>query len=397
MRATALIVAAGRGERLASETGNAAPKQYRAIGGAPVLRWTLSTFCNHPAIERIVTVINPSDRVLYERAVAGLEGEFTWVAGGSTRQKSVRAGLRAIRTYNAEFVLIHDAVRPFVSDKLIGNVLRGLDGARAVLPVVPAAETLKRVANGIVTETLDRGDLVVAQTPQGFRLTDILEAHSRAVAEEQDGFTDDAAVAEWAGVPVLVTPGEPGNMKITTAEDLAAAERRLLMNQITTFGDIRTGHGFDVHAFGPGDHVMLCGVRIDAERGLAGHSDADVGLHALTDAILGAIGDGDIGTHFPPDDTQWKDASSDRFLSFAARRIAALKGTIAHVDVTLICETPKIAPHRAAMRDSLVRILRIDADRVSVKATTTEGLGFTGRGEGIAAQATATVRLPLKP
>ena len=396
MRATALIVAAGRGGRAASETGDRRPKQYRLIGGAPVLRWTLSAFLSHPMIGRVVMVINPSHRALYEETVAGLKGRFTWVAGGATRQNSVRAGLRTLSTTRAEQVLIHDAVRPFVSEKLINGVIRRLESAQAVLPVMPAAETLKRVANGVVTETLDRVGLVAAQTPQGFRLPDILDAHSRAAQEKLEDFTDDAAVAEWAGVPVHVVQGEAANVKITTAEDLAAADRRLLMDQFTTSGDIRTGHGFDVHAFGPGDHLMLCGVRIAADRGLKGHSDADVGLHAVTDAILGAIGEADIGTHFPPGDPQWQGVSSDRFLAFAAERVAALKGSIAHVDATLICEAPRIGPHREAMREALARILGIDVGRVSVKATTTEGLGFTGRGEGIAAQATATVRLPLK-
>lgn len=396
MRATAVIVAAGRGERLASETGERTPKQYRLIGGAPVLRWTLAAFLAHPRISRVVTVINPSHRPLYEAAVAGLEGRFSWVAGGATRQNSVRAGLRAVQAANAQQVLIHDAVRPFASERLINGVLRELDNAKAVLPVMPPTETLKRVANGIVTETLDRIGLVAAQTPQGFRLADILNAHSRAAQEGCLDFTDDAAVAEWAGLPVHVMPGEAGNVKITTAEDLAAADRRLSMEKFTAFGDVRTGHGFDAHALGPGDHMMLCGVRVAAERGLKGHSDADVGLHALTDAILGALGEADIGAHFPPGDPQWKGASSDRFLAFAAERVAKLGGAVAHVDVTLICESPRIAPHRPAMRKTLARILGVDIGRVSVKATTTEGLGFTGRGEGIAAQATATVRLPLK-
>jgi 2-C-methyl-D-erythritol 4-phosphate cytidylyltransferase/2-C-methyl-D-erythritol 2,4-cyclodiphosphate synthase len=396
MRATALIVAAGRGERAASETGDRRPKQYRLIGGTPVLRWTLSAFLSHPMIGRVVTVINPSHRALYEETVAGLKGRYTWVAGGATRQNSVRAGLRALSTSNAELVLIHDAVRPFVSRRLIDGVIRGLETAGAVLPVMSPAETFKRVSNGIVTETLDRVGLVAAQTPQGFRLPDILDAHSRAAQQKLEDFTDDAAVAEWAGVPVHVVHGDAANVKITTAEDLAAADRRLLMDQFIASGDVRTGHGFDVHAFGPGDHVMLCGVRIAAEHGLKGHSDADVGLHALTDAILGALGEADIGNHFPPTDPQWQGVSSDRFLAFAAARVAARKGKVAHVDVTLICEAPRIAPHREAMRKVLSRILGIDVGRVSVKATTTEGLGFAGRGEGIAAQATATVRLPLK-
>ena len=395
MRTSALIVAAGRGERVSSETGDRTPKQYRSIGGAPVLRWTLSAFVSHPGISRVVTVINPSHRELYEEAVAGLEGRYTWVAGGATRQKSVRAGLRALDVSNSRQVLIHDAVRPFASEKLINGVMRELENAKAVLPVMPPTETLKRVANGVVTETLERVGLVVAQTPQGFHLADILNAHNRAAEMKRHDFTDDAAVAEWAGLSVRVMQGEAGNLKITTAEDLTAADRRLTMEQITASGDVRTGHGFDVHALGPGDHMMLCGVRVDANQGLCGHSDADVGLHALTDAILGAIGAGDIGQHFPPGDPQWRGASSDRFLAFAAKRVAALGGSVAHVDVTLICEAPYISPYRVAMREAVARILGIDKGRVSVKATTTEGLGFTGRGEGIAAQATATIRLPV--
>jgi 2-C-methyl-D-erythritol 4-phosphate cytidylyltransferase / 2-C-methyl-D-erythritol 2,4-cyclodiphosphate synthase len=395
MRASALIVAAGRGERMVSETGDKTPKQYRTIGGAPVLRWTLAAFLSHPGITRVVTVINPSHRELYEEAVAGLEGRLTWVAGGATRQNSVRAGLRALDVVSSRQVLIHDAVRPFASEKLINGVMRELENAKAVLPVMPPVETLKRVANGVVTETLERVGLVAAQTPQGFHLTDILDAHNRAAETGRHEFSDDAAVAEWAGLSVRVMQGEAGNMKITTAEDLAAADRRLTMEQISASGDVRTGHGFDVHTVGPGDHMMLCGVRVDANQGLSGHSDADVGLHAITDAILGAIGEGDIGQHFPAADPQWKGASSGHFLAFAAKRVAARGGSVAHVDVTLVCETPRISPYRSAMRESVARILGIEKGRVSVKATTTEGLGFTGRGEGIAAQATATIRLPV--
>lgn len=395
MAATALIAAAGRGERVTSESGDRTPKQYLPLGGVPVLRRTVERFVAHPAIARVLVVINPSHRELFEEATRGLGDRVSWVAGGAERQSSVRAGLRGLRVHNPDEVLIHDGVRPFVSVALIDRVLKELKTRPAIIPVLPAYDAVKRIENGVVKESIERRGLVLAQTPQGFRFNDILEAHARAAVDKIEGFVDDAALAQWAGLPVYLTGGETENSKITTLDDLRAANRRLAMEQLFALGDVRTGHGFDVHAFGPGDQVRLCGVSIPSPRGLTGHSDADVGLHALTDALLGAIGAGDIGTHFPPGDPRWKDAPSDRFLAAAADLVRARKGAVAHVDVTLICEEPKIGPHRVAMRDAIAAILKIPVDRVSVKATTTEGLGFTGRGEGIAAQATATVRLPV--
>jgi 2-C-methyl-D-erythritol 4-phosphate cytidylyltransferase/2-C-methyl-D-erythritol 2,4-cyclodiphosphate synthase len=310
------------------------------------------------------------------------------VPGGVERQDSARLGLEALAPLSPTRVLIHDGARPFPDAALIDRVIDALDQAPAVTPGVPLGDTIKRVADGRITETVDRSGLWRVQTPQGFDFKAILAAH-RAVAGR--ALTDDAAIAEAAGIAPLIVAGSEANLKVTTADDLAAAERLIAARQ----GDIRVGQGFDVHPFGPGTGLMICGVNIPHSAGVIGHSDADVGLHALTDAILGAIGAGDIGMHFPPSDPQWRGASSDRFLAHAAGLVRVRGGRIAMLDVTIICERPKIAPHRAAMVERVAAILGITPDRVSVKATTTERLGFTGRGEGIAAQAVATVRLPL--
>jgi 2-C-methyl-D-erythritol 4-phosphate cytidylyltransferase/2-C-methyl-D-erythritol 2,4-cyclodiphosphate synthase len=300
----------------------------------------------------------------------------------------VRLGLEALAQFEPERVLIHDGARPFPGGELIDRVLDALDRAAAAIPALPLGDTIKRVDDGLVRETIDRSKLWRAQTPQGFHFQAILAAHRAAVGRV---LTDDAAVAEAAGLAPVVVPGSEENFKVTTADDLAAAGRLLAARQ----SDVRVGQGFDVHPFGPGDHVMVCGVAIPHEVAPVGHSDADVGLHALTDAVLGAIGAGDIGMHFPPSDPQWRGASSDRFLAYAAALVRERGGAIAGVDVTVICERPKIAPHRDRMIERVAEILEISPDRVSVKATTTEKLGFTGRGEGIAAQAVASVRLPL--
>jgi 2-C-methyl-D-erythritol 4-phosphate cytidylyltransferase/2-C-methyl-D-erythritol 2,4-cyclodiphosphate synthase len=310
------------------------------------------------------------------------------VNGGETRQASVLAGLRALAGPAPDHVLIHDAVRPFVSADLISRVLAALAAAPAAICALPLADTLKRAgADGRIAGTLDRTGLWRAQTPQGFRFADILAAHEAAAAAGRTDFTDDAAIAEWAGLAVALVPGSEANAKLTTAEDLAMADRALAP------ADVRTGIGFDVHRFAPGDHVWLCGVRIPHSHRLEGHSDADVALHALTDAILGAIGDGDIGQHFADTDPRWKGAASHLFLADALSRARARGGSIGNVDVTLLCEAPRIAAHRDAMRARIAEILQISVDRVGVKATTTERLGFLGRGEGIAAMATATVIL----
>lgn len=377
----ALIVAAGRGTRF----GEGVPKQYRMLAGQPVLRRTVSAFLAHPRINDVLVVIHPDDRALYNQAVVGL-AVLPPVDGGATRQESVIRGLERLAQRAPERVLIHDAARPNVDAALIDRVLDALVEAPAALPAVPVVDTLKKAAadqpNRVAT-TVDRAGLWRAQTPQGFRFDAILSAHRAALGR---GFTDDAAIAESAGLAVALVAGSEDNVKITTEDDLSRQER--MMGQMP---DSRTGLGFDVHRFAEGDHVMLGGVAIPHTAGLEGHSDADVALHALTDALLGAIAAGDIGSHFPPSDAKWRGAPSHLFLAHAAGLVQAWGGAIVHVDITLICERPKIGPHRDAMQRRIAEILGISVDRVSVKATTTERLGFTGRQEGIAAQAVATV------
>jgi 2-C-methyl-D-erythritol 4-phosphate cytidylyltransferase/2-C-methyl-D-erythritol 2,4-cyclodiphosphate synthase len=379
----ALVLAAGRGVRFGGET----PKQYLPLGGASVLRHAVTAFTAHSRIDGVLLTIRPEDRETYNAALAGLD-LLEAIPGGAERQDSVRLGLEALAPQRPSRVLIHDGARPFPEAGLIDRVIDALDRAPAAIPGLPLGDTIKRVADGKIRETVDRSGLWRVQTPQGFHFEAILAAHRAAAGQ---ALTDDAAVAEAAGIAPLIVAGSEDNLKVTTAEDLAAAERLIAARQ----GDVRVGQGFDVHPFGPGDHVWICGIQIAHDRALAGHSDADVGLHALTDAILGALGAGDIGMHFPPGDAKWRGAPSHRFLRHAADLVAAAGGSIAHVDVTLICERPKIGPHRDAMVARLAEILAIETRRVSVKATTTEQLGFTGRGEGIAGQAVATVRLPL--
>ncbi|HEY6859554.1 MAG TPA: 2-C-methyl-D-erythritol 2,4-cyclodiphosphate synthase, partial [Pseudolabrys sp.] len=290
-----------------------------------------------------------------------------------------------------DIVLVHDAARPFASANLIARAIEAAKKSGAAIPVIPVADTVKRVDEaGVVEATLDRNSIRLVQTPQAFAFPPLLEAHRRAAAQGRNDFTDDAALAEWAGMKVNIFMGDPGNVKLTTPEDFARAEAI----QSAALGDVRTGSGLDVHAFGPGDHVTLGGVRIPHGQSLTGHSDADVALHALTDAVLGALGDGDIGVHFPPSDPQWRGASSDRFLAFAVERVRTRGGRIANLDLTIVCETPRIGEHRDRMRANIAKLAGIGVERVGVKATTSEKLGFTGRGEGIAAYATATIRLP---
>ena len=382
----AVVVAAGRGER----AGASLPKQYRPLGGEPMIRATLRAFLAHPRIDFVQPVINPNDRDSYQDAIAGLKELLPPVAGGATRQASVRAGLEALASHSPGLVLIHDAARPFVSAALIDRAIGAGRASGAAVPGVALADTVKAIDdNATVIETLDRSQLRSVQTPQAFTFSLILEAHRRAAAARHESFTDDAALAEWAGQRVSVFEGEAANLKLTTADDFARAEMTRL-----ALSDVRTGNGFDVHAFAEGDHVMLAGVRIPHSRGVTGHSDADVALHALVDAILGALAEGDIGAHFPPSDPQWKGAASDRFLAFACERVRKRGGVIAHLDVTIVCEAPRISPHRDAMRARIADIANVTIDRVAVKATTSEKLGFTGRGEGIFATATATIRLP---
>jgi 2-C-methyl-D-erythritol 4-phosphate cytidylyltransferase/2-C-methyl-D-erythritol 2,4-cyclodiphosphate synthase len=379
----ALIVAAGRGTRF----GGDVPKQYLPLGAGTVLRHAVTAFTHHQRIDGVQVVIRDEDRAIFDAAVAGLP-LLPPVPGGTERQDSVRLGLEALASYHPARVLIHDGARPFPDAGLIDQVIDGLDRAPAAIPALPLGDTIKRVKNGVIRETIDRSLLWRAQTPQGFHFRPILAAHRKAAGRT---LTDDAAVAEATGIAPIIVAGSEDNLKVTTANDLAAAERLLASRLV----DVRVGQGFDVHGFAPGDHVMICGVAIPHDQSLAGHSDADVGLHALTDALLGAIGAGDIGMHFPPSDSRWRGAASHRFLRHAADLVRDRGGLVASVDVTIICERPKIGPHRARMIEQVAEILGIATDRVSVKATTTERLGFTGRGEGIAAQAIATVRLPL--
>ena len=383
----AVVVAAGRGER----AGGGIPKQYRAIAGEPMVRPTLRAFVTHPRIDFVQSVINPADEKLFVAAATGLHNLLPAVAGGSTRQASVHAGLEALAAREPELVLIHDAARPFINGALIERAIAAGSASGAAVPGIPIADTIKTVdQHALVAKTLDRSRLRIVQTPQAFSFKLILDAHRRAAAAGQESFTDDAALAEWAGQRVSVFEGEPGNVKVTTTDDFARAE----ITRLAALSDVRTGNGFDVHAFADGDHVMLGGIRIPHSRGVTGHSDADVALHALVDAILGALAEGDIGLHFPPSDPQWKGAASEKFLAFACERVRARSGVIAHLDVTIVCEAPRIGPHRDAMRARIAAIAGIGIDRVAVKATTSEKLGFTGRGEGIVAMATATVRLP---
>lgn len=382
----ALIVAAGRGTR----TPGPLPKQYRSIGGEPILRRTVRAFRGHTRVSQVRVVIHGDDRALYDAATAGLD-LLPPVEGGATRQDSVRRGLESLIDLAPRHVLIHDGARPFVSPVIIDRVIDGLAGSPGVIAALPVTDTIKRAIAGgpVIRETVERRDLWRAQTPQGFHYGEILAAYRAAAA---DDLTDDAAVAAQANMSVTLVPGSEENLKITTDDDLVRAER-----SVDVALELRVGQGFDVHRFAPGDAVQLCGVRIPHDQGLEGHSDADVGLHAATDAILGALAAGDIGQHFPPGDPRWRGADSALFLSHAAKLVGEAGGRVVHVDITLICEAPRVGPHREAMVRRLAEILGLRPSSCSVKATTTEKLGFTGRGEGIAAQAVATIRLPARP
>ncbi len=390
-----LVVAAGRGSR----AGPGGPKQYRSLAGKPLLAHTLSTLLKSAPDARLITVIHPDDLGSYRQALEYLDKAdllrlLPPAHGGETRQDSVRFGLEALARENPqpEIVLVHDGARPFSSEDLIARARAAAKTHGAAVPGVELTDTIKEVDEcGRIVATPPRTAFRTVQTPQAFRFDLILAAHRRAAAAGQTGLTDDAAIVEWAGHHVHVFEGERENMKITNANDIARAEARLVRD----LHDIRMGQGFDVHAFGPGDHVWLGGLKIPHDRGLVGHSDADVLSHAITDAILGAISDGDIGSHFPPSDPQWRGAASSIFLAAAAENVRKRGGMLAHIDATLICERPKIGPHREALRASIAKIADVSIDRVAIKATTSERLGFTGREEGIAALAIATVRLPL--
>ena len=397
----ALIVAAGRGQRV----GGPLPKQYRRLAGGTVLGHSVRRFAEHPRVDRVRVVINPADRPLYDDAVQGSEGAeagklLAPVAGGATRQESVRNGLESLAEAPPDLVLIHDGARPLVPDAVIDGALDALAAHDGALPALAVSDSLKRAAPGgaVIAGAVARENLWRAQSPQGFRYPVILDAHRVAVG---GALTDDAAVAEHAGLSVALTAGDEDNLKITTEQDFARAERIMAAERESAVApavplETRVGMGFDVHRFGPGDHLMLGGVAVPHEQGVVSHSDGDVVLHAIVDAVLGAMAAGDIGTHFPPSDETWRDADSARFVAHALSLLKERGGQLVHIDVTVICQRPKIGPHRPAMVARLADVLGLTPARISLKATTTERLGFTGRGEGIAAQAVATVRLPVE-
>lgn len=401
--AAAVVVAAGRGIRI----GGGTPKQYRRVGGRAVLTRTLAALAAHDGIDRIQPVIAADAAAFYHECLADLAPEARAriaapVTGGATRQLSVRAGLDALARSGApRLVLVHDAARPFVDAPLLDRALAAGRDHGAAVPGLPVTDTIKRIESigpgiGRVTETPPRETLRAVQTPQAFAFTLLHEAHRRAAEAGLDGFTDDGALAEWAGLQVVVFEGDLRNVKITQAADLVEADRAFSdpESSAMTAYVTRLGTGFDVHAFTEGDHVWLGGVKIPADRGVLAHSDGDVALHALTDALLGAIADGDIGTHFPPSDEQWRGAASDQFLAHAASLVRARGGKIDHLDITVLAEAPRIGAYREAIRARIAEICGVPLSSVSIKATTTEKLGFVGRAEGLAAQAAATIRLP---
>lgn len=376
MRVAAILVAAGSGTRFGAEL----PKQYLTIAGKPVIRHAAEALAGH------VSLLQPvGDAAPIESALAGVPGLLPVVPGGATRQDSVSAGLAALAPHQPDIVLVHDAARPIIPEGTIPALLAALQESAGAIPAAPVADTLKRVVRGVITETVPRTGLFRAQTPQAFRFDVLLAAHRAGLT----GATDDASLLEAAGHTVEVVPGSDDNIKLTYPEDLIRLERIMTRTMIP-----RVGTGFDVHVLEAGRPLFLCGVQVPHDKGLAGHSDADVGIHALCDAIYGALAEGDIGRHFPPTQAQWKDADSARFLRHAAERIAARGGRLANADVTLICERPKITPHAPAMIARLAELLGVEPGRISVKATTTEKLGFTGRGEGIAAQAVVSILIP---
>jgi len=383
MTVAALILAGGRGTR----AGGGVPKQYRQIAGKSVLRRSIECLLDVPEIDLVRVVVHPDDAELYERTVAGLD-LMEPVHGGAERHLSALKGLESLEDLSPATVLIHDAARPFAPPEMIKRVIVATEKTHGAIPALPVSDTLKRVdGGGRIQGTVERAGLWRAQTPQGFEFKSLLEAHR---ARRSEIPTDDAAVMEEAGHEILVVDGDERNIKVTTEDDFARAE--VLLG--STCMRVQLGSGFDVHQFGPGEHVMLCGVDIPFEHGLVGHSDADVALHALTDALLGAVGAGDIGQHFPPSDPRWKGAASSHFVAESARLIAEAGGRINNVDITIVGERPKIGPYREKMRSRVAELLSLPVDRVNVKATTTEKLGFTGRGEGLAAQAMASVDMP---
>ncbi len=386
-----IIVAAGSGLRFGEKT----PKQYLNLAGKPMLSHSVSTFSNHPDIDAVQVVYNPQDADLYNKSVKGMN-VLPPVAGGKTRQESVRLGLEAIEKFSPKKVLIHDAARPLVTSDIITRVIAAIDKHKAIIPALHVEDTLKKTANGKILHTINRSDLMRAQTPQGFVYEDILESH-RSVQEHE--FTDDSAIEEHLGNQVTIIEGSQMNFKITTNEDLKRAEKLM---EIEMPLEVRTGTGFDVHKFcqpklESNNFIMLCGVKVPHHNSLEGHSDADVGLHSIVDALLGTICAGDIGEHFPPSDAKYKGMASCKFLEHTKTLLDEKSAKINNIDVTIICEKPKISPFKNEMRETVAKILAISPSRVSIKATTTEGLGFTGRKEGIAAQAIATITLRTAP
>ena len=387
----ALLVAAGKSERMQSDM----PKPYLHAGGESILRQTVKRFLEHPSIDGVRVVIRREHHALYKK-VTGDFTMFPCVVGGDTRQESVRLGLESIAHRKPKKVLIHDAARPMTSPALIYHVTKALDNHQAIIPALPITDTIKRAHERRAVETLGRDNLYMAQTPQGFHFEPLLAAHRKFRGE---ALTDDAALMEKSGTPVMLIDGEFSNIKITTQQDIKRMETMLAFDT-----EIRTGIGYDVHVLKSHDRdtplaqqvIKLCSVKIPFSHFLEGHSDADVGLHAMVDAILGAIGAGDIGVHFPPDDRKWQGADSERFLMHAYELLKNRGGELVHLDVTLICERPKISDYRQQMSARIAQMLKLSPDRISIKATTTEKLGFTGRGEGIAAQAVATVKLQRK-
>ena len=376
----ALIMSAGRGHRLGDET----PKQYLRLGGTTILYKSIVAFLAHEHVDAVRVVIHPDDEKLYRKAIEDLE-ILSPVFGGAERQDSVRLGLQSLQEWDPDRVLIHDAARPRLSRDVITAVLAEVHPGQGALPGLAMTDTVKSVTGqGFVKETLERSKIWCVQTPQGFMFADILPAHLTASSQS---LPDDAAVAETNGLKIRIVPGDLENIKITHPGDIA----RLNAQDGSLMSGVRVGSGFDVHRFGNGNTVTLCGVDIPFHRSLEGHSDADVGYHALTDALLGAAGKDDIGTYFPPSDAKWKDASSDIFLKHAGELVGSIGAKIENVDLTIICEAPRIGPHRDAMRARVAKCLSIDPSRVNIKGTTTEKLGFLGRQEGIAAQAMATI------
>jgi 2-C-methyl-D-erythritol 4-phosphate cytidylyltransferase / 2-C-methyl-D-erythritol 2,4-cyclodiphosphate synthase len=389
MSIAVVIVAGGAGFRAGGEL----PKQYQLIGGRPVIWWTLKAFVEHPGVSYVQTVIGAGHETLFAQATAGLDVANP-VVGGSTRQESCRNGIVACSGTGFLKVLIHDAARPFVPADLISHVIAELDRSEGVIPGLPVVDTVKFAPGGLVERTVDRQGLWSVQTPQGFDMKAIRAAHIQAHEHNTQDLTDDAAVAERFGIKVRVIAGRSENRKLTTAEDIREADQYVMARANAERPDVRVGQGIDFHEFEPGDGVVLCGIKIPHDRKLKGHSDADAAMHALTDAILGAMGEGDIGTHFPPSEAQWKDAPSSIFLRRAVELLGARNGIIANVDITILAEAPRVGPHIGAMKALLSPLLHVAPDRIAIKATTTEQLGAIGRREGLAAFATATVRLP---